>query len=156
LTNAQLAELDLSNPQLVYQDEVFMDSIYYYRQYVSQLQRNFDVNLRQKLGLPVNGVDFIDINSFDFNSNSINYYDENQQLHTISVSDPIFSIDMFSVDELLDNGDAKVGYRGYDYTGNRITTKPAWEDFFTAKDEKGNYTRPIAAYEPIYIAGYIQ
>jgi len=156
LTNAQLAELDVSNPQLVYRDGVFMDSIYYYRQYVSQLQRNFDINLRQRLGLPVDGVDFIDINSFDYNSNSINYYDANQQLHTISISDQIFSIDMFSADELLDNGDAKVGYRGYDYTGQRLTSKPAWEDFFTEQDANGNYTRPIAAYEPIYIAGYIQ
>ncbi|MBE0646794.1 MAG: carboxypeptidase-like regulatory domain-containing protein [Bacteroidales bacterium] len=156
LTNAQLAELDLANPHLVYQDNVFMDTIYYYRQYVSQLQRNFDVNLRKKLGLPVNGVDFIDINSFDYNSNSINYYDADQQLHTISVTDQIFSIDMFNADELLDNGDSKVGYRGYDYMGNKLSTKPAWEDFFTAKDEEGNYTRPIGAYEPIYIAGYIQ
>lgn len=156
LTNAQLAELDLSNPQLVYRDDVFMDTIYYYRQYVSQLQRNFDINLRERLGLPVDGVDFIDINSFDYNSNSINYYDANQQLHTVSLSEPIFSVDMFSADELLDNGDAKVGYRGYDYLGNRLTTKPAWEDFFTAKDADGNYTRPIGAYEPIYIAGYIQ
>ena len=156
LTNSQLAELNISNPQLVYRDGVFMDSIYYFRQYVSQLQRNFDVNLRQKLGLPVDGVDFIDINSFDYNSNSINYYDANQQLHTVSITDPIFSIDMFNVDELLDNGDAKVGYRGYDYLGNKLSTKPAWEDFFTAKDNNGNYTRPIGAYEPIYIAGYIQ
>ena len=156
LTNAQLAELNLANPQLVYQDGVFMDSIYYFRQYVSQLQRNFDVNLRKKLGLPVDGVDFIDINSFDYNSNSINYYDANQQLHTISAGDRIFSIEMFNADELLDNGDAKVGYRGYDYLGNKLTTKPAWEDFFTAKDAEGNYTRPIGSYEPIYIAGYIQ
>ncbi|TSA25515.1 MAG: hypothetical protein D4R67_09940 [Bacteroidetes bacterium] len=156
LTNAQLAELDLTHPQLVYRDGVFMDTIYYNRQYVSLLQKNFDVNLRKKLGLPVNGVDFIDINSFDFNSNSINYYDANQQLHTITTDDPIFSVDMFSVDELLDNGDPKVAYRGYDYLGVKLKSKPAWEDFFTAKDEDGNYTRPIGAYEPIYIAGYIQ
>ena len=29
-------------------------------------------------------------------------------------------------------------------------------DFFTAKDEFGNYKREIGSYEPIYIAGYIQ
>ena len=157
LTNSQLSELDLDNPQLVYSDDgVFMDTIYYNRQYVQQLQRNFDVNLRQKLGLPVNGVDFIDINSFDFGSNSINYYDANQKLHTVTIGEDIFSIDMFSADELLDNGDSKVGYRGYDYMGNKLTSKPSWEDFFSATDENGNFTRPIAAYEPIYIAGYIQ
>ena len=156
LTNAQLAELNLENPQLIQQGGVFMDSIWYPRLYVQQLQRNFDVNLRKKLGLPVDGVDFIDINSFDFNANSINYYDVNQQLHTISLDEPIFSIDMFSADELLDNGDAKVGYRGFDYLGNKLKSKPSWDDFFTATDENGNYSRPIGAYEPIYIAGYIQ
>jgi len=157
LTNAQLAELDLANPHLVYSDDgVFMDTIYYNRLYVQQLQRNFDLNLRKKLGLDVSGTDFIDINSYDFNANSISYYDANQKLHTISLDSPIFSIDMFSADELLDNGDAKVGYRGYDYMGNKLKSKPAWEDFFTAKDENGNFSRPIAAYEPIYIAGYIQ
>ncbi len=156
LTNAQLAELDINNPQLVYRDGVFMDTIFYYRQYVEQLQRNFDVNLRKKLGLPVNGVDFIDINSFDFNANSINYYDANQNLHTVTIGEDIFSLDMFSADELLDGGDPKVGYRGYDYLGNKLSSKPSWEEFFTAKDEDGNFSRPIGAYEPIYIAGYIQ
>lgn len=156
LTNAQLAELDINNPQLVYRDGVFMDTIFYYRQYVEQLQKNFDVNLRKKLGLPVNGVDFIDINSFDFNANSINYYDANQNLHTVTIGEDIFSLDMFSADELLDGGDPKVGYRGYDYLGNKLSSKPSWEEFFTAKDEDGNFSRPIGAYEPIYIAGYIQ
>jgi len=156
LTNAQLAELDINNPQLVYRDGVFMDTIFYYRQYVEQLQKNFDVNLRKKLGLPVNGVDFIDINSFDFNANSINYYDANQNLHTVTIGEDIFSLDMFSADELLDGGDPKVGYRGYDYLGNKLSSKPSWEEFFTAKDENGNFSRPIGAYEPIYIAGYIQ
>ncbi len=156
LTNAQLAELDLAHPHEVEWENVFMDTIYYHRQYVGQLQRNFDKNLREKLGLFYDGREFIDINSFDYNSNSINYYDTNQVLHTITITDPIFSIDMFNADELLDNGDAKVGYRGYDYMGQKLSTKPAWEDFFTAKDENGNYTRPIGAYEPIYIAGYIQ
>ena len=52
LTNAQLNELDLNNPELVYRDGVFMDTINYYRKYVPTLQRNFDINLRQKLGLP--------------------------------------------------------------------------------------------------------
>ena len=155
-TNQQLLELDLNNPQLVIRDGVFMDTIFYYRKYVPLLQRNFDMNLRQKLGLPVNGLDFIDIDSYDYYQNSISYYDANQQLHTVSISDPIFSLDMFTADEMLDNGNAKVGYRGYDYLGNKLNFRPSWEDFFSAKDEYGNYTRPIGAYEPIYIAGYIQ
>lgn len=156
LTNAQLKDLDLDNPILVYEGNEFMDTIMYSRKYVSSLQRNFDINLREKLGLPVDGVDYIDIDSYDFYSNTINYYDANQQLHTITPSNQIFSIDMFSADELLNNGDAVVGYRGYDYMGNKLKDKPAFEEFFTAKDANGNYTRPIADYQPIYLAGYIQ
>lgn len=156
VTNAQLYELDVANPILVYRDGAFMDTINYHRKYVPVLQRNFDINLRQKLGLPTDGLDYIDIDSYDFTSNSINYYDADQNLHTIYANSEIFSIDMFNADELLNNGDPVVGYRGYDYKGNKLTSKPSFEDFFYAVDEKGNYTRPIADYQPIYMAGYIQ
>jgi len=151
LTNAQIRELDLSKPQLVYRDGVFMDTINYNRKYVLALQRNFDVNLRKKLGLPVDGTDWIDIDSYDFENNSINYYDNNQVLHTKTLSDGLFTIDMFSADELLYNGSPIIGYAGYDYMGNKLGYKPAFEDFFT-----DTLSRPIGAYEPIYMAGYIQ
>ncbi len=156
LTNAHLQDLDLSNPQLVYEGTTFMDTISYFRKYVPLLQRNFDVNLRKKLGLPVNGSDWIDINSYNYSSNSINYYDENQKLHTLRLSDNLFSIDMFNADELLNNGANLVNYYGYDYQGKKLTSKPSFDDFFTAKDENGNFKREIGAYEPIYMAGYIQ
>ncbi|MDP4281911.1 MAG: TonB-dependent receptor [Bacteroidota bacterium] len=156
LTNAQLKELDISNPQLVYHDGVFMDTINYYRKYAPVLQRNFDINLRKKLGLPVDGTDWIDVFSYNYDKNSINYYDKDQKLHTIALSDKLFSLDMFSADELLNNGDQLVSYYGYDYTGKKISGKPSFEDFFNALDANGNYKRSIGAYEPIYMAGYIQ
>ena len=46
-------------------------------------------------------------------------------------------------------------YYGYDHTGQKIKGKPSFDDFFNQRDEFGNYTRPIGAFEPIYIAGYI-
>lgn len=156
LTNFQLSQLDKSNPQLVYRDGVFMDTINYYRKYDQSSQRNFDINLRKKLGLPVDGTDLIDIDSYDFNSNTIKYYDQNMQLKTASSNSSIFSIDMFSADELLNNGGNLVTYYGYDYTGSKISGQPAFEDFFTAQDANGNFTRVIGAYRPIYMAGYIQ
>ncbi len=155
-TNAQLKDLDLANPEPVYRDGVFMDTINYNRKYVSTLQRNFDVNLRNKLGLAVNGTDFIDLDSYDFSKNTINYYDRNMQLQTVGTNGSMLTIDMFNADELLANGDPIVGYSGYDYMGNKLTSNPTFDDFFTAKDANGNYTRPIAAYQPIYLAGYIQ
>ena len=94
LTNAQLNDLDLAHPELIYRDGVFMDTINYFRKYAQVLQKNFDVNLRKKLGLPVTGSDFIDIYSYDFNNNSVNYYDKNQVLHTLKSNDPILSLDL--------------------------------------------------------------
>jgi hypothetical protein len=156
LTNSQLKELDLANPIAVYRDGVYMDTINYNRKYVSTLQRNFDIKLRQKMGLPVNGTDWIDIHSYDFTKNTINYYDANQNLHTKQYWGDLFTMDMFSAEEILYNGDPIVTYAGYDYMGNKLTKNPSFDDFFTAKDADGNYTRTIGAYKPIYYAGYIQ
>lgn len=156
LTNSQLKELDLANPIPIYRDNVYMDTINYNRKYVGTLQRNFDISLRKKLGLPVAGNDWIDIHSFDFTTNTINYYDGNQNLRTIKYDGQLFSMDMFSAEELLYNGDPIVYYSGYDYMGNKLTRNPSFDEFFTAKDENGNFTRTIGAYQPIYLAGYIQ
>ena len=156
LTNAQLKDLDLSNPQPVYRNGVFMDTINYFRKYVPVLQRNFDISLRKKLGLPIDGSDWIDMFSYDFAKNSINYYDKNMVLHTLSPSGQLLSMDMFSAEEVLNNGAPIVGYYGYDYTGKKLTGNVSFDDFFTQQDANGNYTRAIGPYQPIYIAGYIQ
>jgi hypothetical protein len=157
LVNAQLKDLDLQNPLLVYSDDgVFMDTINYYRKYVSTLQTNFDINLRKKLGLPVDGTDYINIDSYDMNANTISYYDKDQILRSGTSSQDLYTLDMFDADELLDGGANIVNYYGYSYIGEKQTTKPSFNDFFTATDANGNLTRPIAPYQPIYIAGYIQ
>ena len=155
-TNSHIKELDLSNPQLVYRDGFFMDTINYFRKYSSTLQKNFDINLRQKLGLPVDGTDWIDINSYNFDAGTINYYDKNQKMHTLRLSENLLSINMFSPDELFSGGSPLVGYAGYDYTGKKLKHQPTLDDFFNKKDANGNFTREVAAFQPIYMAGYIQ
>ena len=62
-----------------------------------------------------------------------------------------FSLDMFSQDELLNSGSSLVYYYGHDIYGNKLTTSPTLASFF----EEGS-DRQIAAYNPIYQAGYIQ
>ena len=47
-------------------------------------------------------------------------------------------------------------YYGYDIYGNKNEANNTLKDFFTHKDDNGQYTRNIAAYNPIYQAGYIQ
>ncbi|MCX6268756.1 MAG: carboxypeptidase-like regulatory domain-containing protein [Bacteroidetes bacterium] len=156
LTNAQLKDLNLSDPQPVYRNGVYMDTINYYRNYVQSLQRNFDINLRKKLGLPIDGSDWIDMFSYNFANNTINYYDKNQQLHTLQPSEQLLSMDMFNAEEILNNGAEIASYYGYDYTGKKLSGNTSWDDFFTQQDASGNYTRAIGPYQPIYIAGYIQ
>jgi len=135
-TNRHLELLDWSNPIPVYDaNGVFMDTVRYNRLYQQSIQAKFDASLRQHLGLPVDGTDWIDIFALDPSEFDINY---------------------FSAEELLNNGNSLVGYRGYDQWGNRLDHKPTFEDFFTAKDENGYYKREIGPNQPIYAAGYIQ
>jgi len=94
----------------------------------------FSRNVRTKLNMDPNGGDYVQID----------------------MQDPDFySLDMFSADELLNGGSNLVSYYGYDYKGNLQTGSVNFNDFFTKKDANGNYTRPIAAFRPNYIAGYI-
>jgi outer membrane receptor protein involved in Fe transport len=136
LTNKHIEQLDLENPHPVYNVMgVYQDTIYYDRLYSEAEQSYFSYNLRNKLGLATNGTDWIDVASY---------------------TPDMFSIDMFSADELLNNGSSLVSYYGFDYTGKALKSKPSFDDFFTQKNADGKYTRPIAAQEPVYMAGYIQ
>lgn len=155
LTNFHIIELDKDNPFAISYDGI-VDTIMYYRKYDGNSQRIFDANLRQKLGLPVDGLDFLVIDSYDMNNNTIEYYDRDGVKHTISSADKLFNIDMFSPDELLNNGNFYVNYFGFDYKGNKLNNRPSFEDFFTARDENGMLTRPVGAFQPIYMAGYLQ
>jgi len=160
ITNAHIAELDKSNPQLVTVDGVFQDTINYTRLYSPVEQRVFDINLRKKMGLPIEGTDWIDIDSYDVNTRTISYFDEDNNLIKDVPVEGGLSVDMFSPDELLNDGTSYVYYYGYDPYGNKQSSRPAFNDFFdkTIKDDIGRdqFTRDIAAFEPIYMAGYIQ
>lgn len=140
LANSHIKQLDLDNPMRVYVDDgfgnlTFADTIKYNLKYDQASQQYFDVNVRKNLGLAVNGTDWIDIDNMDPSQ---------------------FTLDMFSADELLNDGYSYVNYYGYDHLGNKTKGQSSFEDFLGAKDENGNFKRSIGAYEPIYMAGYIQ
>lgn len=155
MTNFQLKELDFDHPYL--HDGDLLDTIYYPRKYDGISQRAFDKNLREALGLDPEGLDFIDIDSYDFNTNSINYFDKDGVIHTINCGKNIFSLDMFTADELLNDGIGSfVGYQGYDYSGNRNRNKVSFSDFFTATNDQGEYLRPVGAYNPMNYSAYAE
>ncbi len=145
LTNTHIG-LDMDNPVYIVDGQRYTkeqiygvdgvnfspdDTIFYNRKVVG-IQSNFDKNLRAKLGKGV--TDYIAIDELDPST---------------------FSVDMFNADELLNSGNPFVSYYGYDYKGNRQRGQVNFNDFFTKKDENGNYTRDIGAYRPNYIAGYV-
>lgn len=98
-------------------------------------QTYFDRKLREKLGLDANNTSFINIDT---------------------LSPDFFSLDMFSADELLNQGNPYVFYNGYDYQGNKLNGQPSFNDFFTEKDSEGNYLRRVGAFRPIYTAFFVQ
>ena len=133
LTNRHILDFDLDNPLTVAGPNY--DTIYYNRKYVAENQSTFDYNLRKALGLNVAGTDYIDIDALDPST---------------------FSLSMFSSDELFNSGNQYIFYAGYDQTGKKTAGNPGFFDYFTQKDDEGNYTRPIPANAPVYTAAFIQ
>ena len=107
--------------------------LFFYSRNRGDDQRFFDRSLRSSLGLDPDGLDFIDVDDLDPSA---------------------FSLDMFSPDELINNGNSLVSYVGYDHLGNKTSGRPSFDGFFDARDDQGNFTRLQAPFQPIYIAGY--
>ena len=132
--NKHILERDLSNPYPVFDaNGIYQDTINYDRLFIASEQSTFDANFRADHN--IGQLEFIDIDSY---------------------TPDAFSLDMFSQDELLNSGSSLVYYYGYDIYGNKNEAHNTLKDFFTHKDDNGQYTRNIAAYNPIYQAGYIQ
>jgi hypothetical protein len=135
LTNFQIQQLDslpILNADLSTNGNLYYD---FNRRYDGTIQKQFDKSLRQKLGLATNGTDLINIDAYD---------------------PSMYNLSMFSADDLLNQGSSYVGYYGYTHDGKKLSGNPTLDDFFTKKDANGNFARQIGAYQPIYIAGYIQ
>ncbi len=136
MVNFHLKTRDTSGDSIVSKNSNGDDVISYPIKYVEDDQKTFDRNLRIALGMDPRGTEYINIDGLnpELLSNAMTY---------------------FSPDELLNDGRPLIQYYGYDTKGNKLKSKPAFEDFFTAKDENGDLIRGIGAFQPIYIAGYI-
>ncbi len=131
LANRHLSQLEtdtaLWNP--VYVEGVFQDTVHRPIYFDAEQQSTFDRRLREQLGMDANGLDY---------------------LITDALSPETFSLDLFSADELLNDGNSYVGYYGYTYTGERMKSLNQGQ-FFTDKEN-----RPLNPFSPTYIAGYVQ
>lgn len=126
--NSKNTELDLNNPTLSPNG----DTTYYPLLYANDGSIGFYENIRNRFGLSM--TDWVNIDA----------YTPDQ-----------LSLDLFTADELYDNGLIGAAY-GYDYLGNKTTGKTSLADYFNTVDQYGNNSRPMSAFEPIYMAGFIQ
>lgn len=97
-------------------------------------QTDFDRNLRRNLGLDPNGSELLNIDALDPNRVNIN---------------------LFSVGDIMNDGlNPMATWQGYDAYGNRrplFGNRTSFSDFFT-----DTVNRPVDAFRPIYLAGYIE
>ncbi len=111
--------------------------------------------------IPLFGT-FVDANSVSGNSFWRNVRDVTGQsindFVNIDALDPSqLSLGMFSAQELNDaNSLVGLSYFGYDYLGQKLGNDVTFEDFFSARNEEGIRTFPVAVNQPIYAAAYIQ
>ncbi|NNE56271.1 MAG: TonB-dependent receptor plug domain-containing protein, partial [Flavobacteriales bacterium] len=131
-TNSHIKELDGNSSTVTYPQGTL--PYITYDRLIGGGQFEFDRNLRIALGLDPNGNDFINTDALDPEQ---------------------FTLDMFGADDLLNQGNNVVNYYGFDPYGNKATGNPTLEDFFNETNDEGFRTRPIGAYQPIYMAGYI-
>jgi len=132
--NEKNRQLDTDNPIYVGDNTVEYD-----RRYDSDGFSTFFENIREKLASAgytnVGNTDFINIDAID---------------------PSILTMDLFTADEILNSGNNLALYNGFDYKGEKQSGSVSFDDFWTATDAKGNKTRPIGSFEPIYMAGFIQ
>ena len=129
--NSHIKELNLGDSTVT---NVGTDYYVTYDRLIGDNQFELDRNARIALGYDPDGNDFINFDAID--------------------PDRV-QLDWFGADDLLNQGNNVVAYSGFDPYGNRLNGRPTIEDFFNEKNEAGYFTRPIQAYEPIYIAGYV-
>lgn len=133
LANFHILELDRSDSVVTY--PLGTTPYVSYDRLVGADQPFFDRKLREALGLDVNGTDFLQVDALD---------------------PSVYTLDMFSADELVNNGNSSlVDYFGYDHRGNKVTGQRSLASFFDERDDEGNFTRIQAPFQPIYMAGYV-
>jgi len=157
MTNFHIRELDMEHPYANAYDG-HADTVLYHRLYDETTQYTFDARLRQAMGLPVDGTEWILIDTYDFDNNTIKYYDENGKMKTGKVEGGL-DMSMFGADELTRDGNFSVYYYGYSYDGHNKYSwfdRPSLTDFFNHQDSEKVFDRPIGAQQPIYMAGYLQ
>jgi len=135
--NSHILQIDSNNYSIDYTAPSPIDpTVTFERRYDGANRTYFAYNMRNALGLDPAGIDFIDFDSYDID---------------------LYNMTYFAADQLINPAnDVNLLYRGYDYKGKKLNASPSLDDFFNEENELGFKTRPVPAYQPVYIAGYIE
>ena len=139
-TNFHILNLDLDNPYFN------GEKVYFKRLFSSDEQFDFDYNLRQKLGLATDGLDYILIDSYDMQNNTIDYYDKDGIMHTINTPDNLLDIDLFDPSTLIQSG--IVSYKGYTADGSKYKSNNDPYSFYS--------NRTSEAFSPVYTSVFVE
>lgn len=133
LANVHAEQLDTRNP---HENEQLSGLIkYYYFDYLYEKdkQTQFSERLLDKLGLPRDYTGYINTDSYD---------------------PSMFSMDMFSAEDLL-GATQLVNYIGFTHDGKKARGKTSIDDFLNKRDENGRHLFPVGSFKPIYASVYI-
>lgn len=133
--NLHIKELDATTAEGVYIDGIFVDTINYSKLINYAAQTTFDKRLRSKLGAA-----------------------EDEWIDVDNLNPDTYSLDMFSAEELINDNNAYISYRGYNYVGSQLIYKPtSLEDLkLWFNNDKSEILPQIGANMPVYHAAYIQ
>jgi hypothetical protein len=137
MANRHILQMDLSKPHYRWEGStLYVD---FDRLLNKEGQSYFDRAMRESLGMTdeIGEVTYLDVDR----------YEPEKYVKA-------GGLDMFSSDELFNNGSPIVSYYGYDHTGKKYNSSNwSLKDFFSPSDPKYRY---IPSYTPTYMAGYIQ
>lgn len=135
IANTHLTNLDRANPILVDQFSGSIPYYYFDYKYQADKQTYFSEQTLAKLGLPK---------------------DHAQQINIDEMDPSMFSLDMFSVEDVIDKstGNQYVNYIGYDHTGKRTGGETDINEFLK-KDAAGRNLFPVGTFKPIYTSVYV-
>jgi hypothetical protein len=137
LSNAKKTQLDTDNPELVFQDGVFMDTVNYAYAYDNISEEGIANIGFYERARDLYGIDYTEF--FDVDERGPEAY----------------SLALLTADELYNSGNAYVNMYGYDHMGNRIG-KSNLSEFFNDRTDDGALLRYTSPFQPIYMAGFIQ
>ena len=105
---------------------------------------------------PIVDLDAVQGNYFFERARALNGTPIEQFFNVDGISPDQLSLDLFSALELNNQVGLGLDYFGFNYLGERLDNSVTFDDFFTSRDENGVRDLPVAAFQPIYAAAYLQ